>query len=94
MSNKSNFITMCHSIYDNIHGKEQIEKIFHPIDEKQLDIIINIYNQAFYKRIQLIEKYIESIPDIDNKVKLKNGNELHTSAFYVNALQHYTSGDY
>ena len=41
----------------------------------------------------MIDQIIESIPDIDNRVKI-NGGELNTSAFYINAMQHYTTGDY
>ena len=85
---------MCHSLYDNIHGQEKITKIFHPISEEHLINIINIYNQHLFKRMVSIEKYIENIPEIENKIKLKGGAELHTSAFYINAVQHYKTGDY
>ena len=56
--------------------------------------MIKIYNEEFYRRIQLIEVYIDNIPNIENRVKLKGGGELNTSAFYLNAMQHYTTGDY
>ena len=94
MTTKDNFIRMCHTIYDGIHGKEKINKIFGPISEDQLKTIIKIYNQEFYRRVRLIENFIESIPDIDNRIKINNGCELNTSAFYLNAMQHYTTGDY
>tara|TARA_B100001142_G_C14089942_1_gene560885 strand:- start:280 stop:561 length:282 start_codon:yes stop_codon:yes gene_type:complete len=93
MTTKETFIRMCHTIYDGIHGKEKINKIFAPISEEQLQIIMKIYNREFYKRIKMIDQFIESIPDIDNRVKI-NGGELNTSAFYINAMQHYTTGDY
>lgn len=94
MVHKANFISMCHRLYDNIHGKEKIKKIFEPISEDQLSNILKIYNDDFYKRINLIEAYIANAPNIENKVKLKGGGELSTSAFYLNAMQHYTTGDY
>ena len=94
MTTKETFIKMCHTIYDGIHGKEKINKIFNPISEEQLKIIIKIYNEQFYKRVHLIDRFIESIPDIDNRIKIGDGGEMNTSAFYINAMQHYTTGDY
>ena len=94
MTTKETFIRMCHTIYDGIHGKEKISKIFNPISEEQLKIIIKIYNEQFYKRVHLIDRFIESIPDIDNRIKIGDGGEMNTSAFYINAMQHYTTGDY
>jgi|TARA_B100000902_G_scaffold194671_1_gene185995 hypothetical protein len=91
---KETFLRMCHNIYDKIHGKDNINKIFSPISEEQLNTIIHIYTKEFYKRIQLIENFISTIPDIDDRVKIKGGTELNTSAFYLNAMQHYTTGDY
>ena len=94
MTHRETFIKMCHSIYDTIHGKEKIKKIFHPINEDQLNIIIKIYNNQFYNRINLIEQYIETIPGIDNRVDITDKSTMHVGSFYLNALQHYTSGDY
>ena len=94
MTTKETFIRMCHTIYDGIHGKEKINKIFNPISEEQLKIIIKIYNEQFYKRVHLIDRFIESIPDIDNRIKIGDGGEMNTSAFYINAMQHFTTGDY
>ena len=94
MTIKDIFIKMCHPIYDGIHGKEKIHKIFDPISEEQLKIIIKIYNEQFYKRVHLIDRFIESIPEIDNRIKTGDGGEMNTSAFYINAMQHYTTGDY
>ena len=94
MTTKETFIKMCHTIYDGIHGKEKINKIFNPISEEQLKIIIKIYNEQFYKRVHLIDRFIESIPEIDNRIKIGDGGEMNTSAFYINAMQHYTTGDY
>ena len=94
MSNKDTFITMCHTIYDEIHGKEKVKKLFYPIKEVELNILINIYNNEFYKRPRMIQKYIESINTIENKIKLFGDKELDTSLFYINALQHYINKDY
>ena len=94
MAHRDTFISMCHILYDKIHGVDNIKKIFEPISEEQLRKMIKIYNEEFYRRIQLIEVYIDNIPNIENRVKLKGGGELNTSAFYLNAMQHYTTGDY
>jgi hypothetical protein len=94
MSNKDTFITMCHTIYDEIHGKEKVKKLFYPIKEVELNILINIYNNEFYKRPRMIQNYIESINTIENKIKLFGDKELDTSLFYINALQHYINKDY
>jgi hypothetical protein len=91
MASRDKFIKMCHSIYDSIHGKEKIVKIFHPINEEQLNVILQIYNKEFYHRFSLIDEYINTIPGINNKVKLIDGRELDTTSFYLNAVQHYTS---
>ena len=72
MNNKDTFITMCHTIYDEIHGKEKVKKLFYPIKEVELNILINIYNNEFYKRPRMIQNYIESINTIENKIKLEN----------------------
>ena len=94
MAQRSKFISMCHSLYDHLHGKEQISKIFNPISEEQLSAIIRIYDQQLFKRMCLKEQYIETIPEIENKIKLKNGGELHAANFYINAIQHYNTKDY
>ena len=94
MSNKDTFITMCHTIYDEIHGKEKVKKLFYPIKEVELNILINIYNNEFYKRPRMIQNYIESINTIENKIKLFGDKELDTSLFYINALQHCINKDY
>ena len=90
---KPRFITMCHSLYDNIHGKEKITKIFNPINEEQLQAIIKIYKGDVLLRSNRINKYIEKIPAIENRVELEDG-ALNTSAFYLNAVQHYICKDY
>jgi len=94
MTNKEQFIKMCHSIYDNIHGKDKIKTIFYPISEEELNDIIKIYTTQFYTRMFLIKKYLNSLPKIKNKVTLIDGSCFDTSAFYINALQHYTTNDY
>ena len=94
MAHRDKFLSMCHTLYDKIHGEDNIKKIFKPINEEQLRKMIKIYNEDFYKRINLIEEYIKSLPNIKNKVTLQGGGELNTSAFYLNAMQHYTTGDY
>ena len=94
MAHRNKFISMCHSLYDNLHGKEQITKIFHPISEYHLSAIIEIYDQQLFKRMYMIEEYIETIPEIENKIKLRNGSELHAANFYINAIQHYHTKDY
>ena len=94
MTNKEQFIKMCHSIYDNIHGKDKIKTIFYPISEEELNVIIKIYTTQFYTRMSLIKKYLNSLPKIKNTVMLTGGGCLDTSAFYINALQHYTTSDY
>ncbi len=94
MTHREQFIKMCHSIYDNIHGEARTKSIFHPISEEELIHIIKIYNTEFYKRISLIESYLNTLPKIENKITLTDGTRLDTSAFYLNALQHYTTSDY
>ena len=94
MTHRDNFLSMCHTLYDKLHGEDNIKKIFEPINEEQLQKLINIYNEEFYKRVNLIEVYIANSPNIKNRVKLRGGGELNTSAFYLNAMQHYTTGDY
>jgi hypothetical protein len=84
---------MCHSLYDNIHGREKITKIFYPISEEQLQEIIKIYKADIFLRSNLIDKYLEKIPEIENRVQIEDG-VLNTSTFYVNAVQHYISNDY
>ena len=90
---KPRFISMCHSLYDNIHGKEKITKIFNPINEEQLQAIIKIYKGDVLLRSNRINKYIEKIPAIENRVEIEDG-ALNTSAFYLNAVQHYICNDY
>ena len=94
MNTRDTFIAMCHKIYDPIHGKEKVKKIFNPIKETELNTLIKIYKDEFYERLTIIKKYIESINTIENKVKIYDNKELHTSLFYVNAIQHYTTKEY
>jgi len=94
MTEKEQFIKMCHNIYDNIHGEARTKSIFYPISEEELIYIIKIYKTEFYKRMSLIKDYLKSLPKIENKIILDDGTILHTSAFYLNALQHYTTNDY
>ena len=94
MTHRDKFLSMCHTLYDKIHGEDNIKKIFEPINEEQLIKMIKIYNEEFYRRVNLIEVYIANIPNIEKRIKLKGGAELNTSAFYLNAMQHYTTGDY
>ena len=44
--------------------------------------------------MSMIENYLQSLPKIKNKITLSDGTTLDTSAFYLNALQHYTTNDY
>ena len=92
--NKDAFIEMCHNIYDPIHGKELVKKIFYPIKESELIILIKIYNNEFYQRAYMIQKYIESINTLKNTIKIYESRELDTSVFYINAIQHFTNKDY
>ena len=94
MTHRDKFLSMCHTLYDKIHGEDNIKKIFEPINGEQLIKMIKIYNEEFYRRVSLIEVYIANIPNIEKRIKLKGGEELNTSAFYLNAMQHYTTGDY
>ena len=94
MNKRERFIKMCHSIYDNVHGEAKTKSIFYPISEEELNYILKIYNTEFYKRMSMIENYIKSLPQIENKITLRDGTTLDTSAFYLNALQHYTTNDY
>ena len=94
MTERQQFIKMCHIIYDNVHGEAKTKSIFYPISEEELIHIIKIYKTEFYKRMSLIKDYLKSLPKIENKIILDDGTILHTSAFYLNALQHYTTHDY
>ena len=94
MNTKDTFIMMCHKIYDPIHGKEKVKKIFNPIKEMELNTLIEIYNNEFYQRLCMIQKYIESVNTLENTVKIYKGKELYTSVFYINALQHFINKDY
>lgn len=94
MNNKDTFITMCHIIYDGVHGKEKVKKLVYPIKEEELTTLITIYNNEFYKRPIMIQKYIESIDTIKNKIKIIGNKESDTSLFYINAIQHYINKDY
>ena len=42
----------------------------------------------------MIQKYIESIDTIKNKIKIIGNKESDTSLFYINAIQHYINKDY
>ena len=94
MTEREQFIKMCHTIYDNVHGEAKTKSIFYPISEKELIHIIKIYKTQFYKRMPMIENYLKSLPKIENTITLTDGTTLDTSAFYLNALQHYTTNDY
>ena len=94
MTERAQFIKMCHTIYDNVHGEARTKSIFHPISEEELIYIIKIYNTEFYKRMSMIKNYLNSLPKIENKITLVDGSKLDTSSFYINALQHYTTSDY
>ena len=76
------------------HGEAKTKSIFYPISEEELIHIIKIYKTQFYKRMSMIENYLKSLPKIENKITLTDGTTLDTSAFYLNALQHYTTHDY
>ena len=94
MNNKNAFIAMCHTIYDSIHGEEMVKYIFYPIKDMELNTLIEIYNNEFYQRLCMIQKYIESVNTLENTVKIYKGKELYTSVFYINALQHFINKDY
>ena len=81
-----NFIRMCHSIYDNIHGTQYIAKIFNPITDKQLKELIYNYNTSnVFLRYYNISKFIK---------KTSNLNHKGATEFYANAIQHYLYEDY
>lgn len=92
--NRDSFIRMCHKIYDPIHGKEKVKKIFYPINEMELITLIKIYNNEFYQRAYMIQKYIESINTLQNTIKIYESRKSDTSIFYINAIQHFISNDY
>lgn len=73
------FIDMCHTLYDDIHGKEKINKIFNIFDEHTLDTLSFIYKTTFLERHYYIKKYAN---------KNDNLNEEYIY-FYINALQHF-----
>ena len=80
------FIRMCHSIYDNIHGKQYIAKIYHPINDKQLKELIDIYNSSsVFLRYYNISEYIKNTSNLNHK---------GATEFYANAIQHYLYEDY
>ena len=74
------FIYNCHMMYDTIHGKEQIIKIFNSIKKNQLIILINIYQTSdIHLRWHNIYKYIENTDNLSNK---------EATSFLINAIQH------
>jgi len=82
--NKEDFLSFCHTLYDELHGEEKINNIF-DIPEKQINKIKEIYCDHFIWRRNKIHNYIKvntNIVDDD------------ASTFYVNAIQNYiTNGN-
>ena len=76
---KQHFLNFCHGLYDKLHGKEKINKIF-DVPEPQLSIMVQIYRQYFIERLNKINNYINDNTEIKDNL---------ASSFYVNAFQHY-----
>ena len=77
--NQSDFLVFCHSLYDRIHGKEKIDKIF-SISQQNLSDINRIYYTTYISRLTNIENYIL----YNTKIK-----DNMAASFYVNALQNF-----
>ena len=74
------FISNSHLLYDELHGKDQITKIFNSISNQQLKEMIIIYqNSHVIHRLNNMEIYVK------NSENLKN----QAISLYVNALQHF-----
>ena len=76
---QSDFLVFCHNLYDKIHGKEKIDKIF-SIPQQNLSDINKIYYNTYISRLNNIENYIS----YNTKIK-----DNMAASFYVNALQHF-----
>lgn len=76
---KQHFLNFCHGLYDKLHGKEKINKIF-DVPEPQLSIIMEIYCRNFMSRLIKIRNFINENTEIKDNL---------ASSFYVNAFQHY-----
>jgi len=84
------FLGMCHILYDNIHGQQQVKKIFDPIKENHIRDLIKIYrNSNLFYRWFNINNYIKNS-------SIYKDNEYNTivTNFYVNAIQHFLYKDY
>ena len=88
------FIGMCHILYDRIHGKSKVIKIFHPINESQIKDLIIIYKTSdLFLRWYNINQYIAKLSNL--KYNKNNAKAFPTlTDFYVNAIQHYVCKDY
>lgn len=78
---KNNFLEFCHNLYDKLHGKEKVNKIF-DIDVDHINNLFLLYKNNFIWRETKIFNYIKNNTDI----RCRNYN---ASLFYVNAFQHY-----
>ena len=78
---KNNFLEFCHNLYDKLHGKEKVNKIF-DIDVSHINNLFYLYKANFIWRENKIFNYIKINTNIGN-------NNYNASLFYVNAFQHY-----
>tara|TARA_B100000035_G_C20898568_1_gene508317 strand:+ start:208 stop:498 length:291 start_codon:yes stop_codon:yes gene_type:complete len=78
---KNNFLEFCHNLYDKLHGKEKINKIF-DIEVAHINNLFYLYKTNFIWRENKIFNYIK------NHTIIKNC-DYNASLFYVNAFQHY-----
>ena len=78
---KNNFLEFCHSLYDNLHGKEKVNQIF-DIDINHINNMFQLYKTNFIWRENKIFNYIKCCVDISD-------TDYNASLFYVNAFQHY-----
>jgi hypothetical protein len=76
---KGDFLSFCHTLFDELHGEKKINKIF-DLPEKQINDMNKIYCKNIFTRFVKINKYILKHTDIE---------DIMTSSFYVNAFQHY-----
>ena len=78
---KNNFLEFCHNLYDKLHGKEKVNKIF-DIDVVHINNLFLLYKTNFIWRETKIFNYIKIYTNI-------NCSNYNATLFYVNAFQHY-----